>query len=191
MSNEKDIKNNEVFEEENNIDEKSTEKNSRDNVDENYEENVSELEDDSDDNELKDELEETKDRLIRLQADFSNFKKRKEKEKEGLLDLGKEVVIEDLLPIIDNFERALESSEEKDKFYEGVVMIKDQLIDVLKKNGVNLIEAMNKEFDPNYHYAVQMKETDEYDENFVIEVVQNGYTLNDKVIRPAMVIVSK
>lgn len=152
------------------------------------------VEEESDSNEdLKTQLEESNNRFLRLQADFSNFKRRNEKERTGLVSLGKEAIVTDILPVIDNFERAmmLEDGSEKDSFYEGIELIQKQLIEVLEKHGVKEINCLHEQFDPNYHYAVQMQESDKYQPDVVINVMQKGYLLNDKVIRPAMVIVSK
>ncbi|HEY4543517.1 MAG TPA: nucleotide exchange factor GrpE [Tissierellaceae bacterium] len=151
-------------------------------------------EEESENNEdLKSQLEESNNRFLRLQADFSNFKRRNEKERTGLVSLGKEAIVTDILPVIDNFERAmmLEDGSEKDSFYEGIELIQKQLIEVLEKHGVKEINCLHEQFDPNYHYAVQMQESDKYQPDVVINVMQKGYLLNDKVIRPAMVIVSK
>lgn len=138
------------------------------------------------------EIKELNDGYLRLQADFINYKKRMEKERESIYSYASEEVINSLLPIVDNFERALSSSEDKeDGFYEGMDMIYKQLLEVLKDNGLEEIEALHSEFDPNYHHAVLQEESEEYDEGVVIEVFQKGYKLNDKVIRPSMVKVSK
>lgn len=145
------------------------------------------------DEDLKSQLEESNNRFLRLQADFSNFKRRSEKERTGLVSLGKEAIVTDILPVIDNFERAmmLDEGSDKDSFYEGIELIQKQLIEVLEKHGVKEINCLHEQFDPNYHYAVQMQESDKYQPDVVINIMQKGYLLNDKVIRPAMVIVSK
>ncbi|MBC8590779.1 nucleotide exchange factor GrpE [Wansuia hejianensis] len=138
------------------------------------------------------ELKEVDSQLLRLQADFVNYKKRTEKEKEGLISYGVETIACELLPILDNFERALESQDDKeDGFYKGIDMIKQQLFDTLKNNGLEEIDALNKPFDPNYHHAVVMEESQEHEEGTIIGVLQKGYMIKDKVIRPAMVIVCK
>lgn len=138
------------------------------------------------------ELEELNERYLRLQADFVNYKKRVEKEKESIYSYASEEIINSLLPIVDNFERALSSSSNKeDSFYEGMDMIYKQLLEVLGKNGLEEIEALHCEFDPNYHHAVFQEESEEHEEGIVLEVFQKGYKLNDKVIRPSMVKVAK
>ena len=138
------------------------------------------------------ELEETKNQLVRLSADFANYKKRNEKERAGLVSFGKESIAEDLLPVLDNFERAMETEADKDSsFYEGIKMIQEQLLEVLNKNDIVEIEAEGQPFDPNYHYAVMMEDSDEHKEGTVIGVLQKGYILKEKVIRPAMVRVAQ
>lgn len=128
--------------------------------------------------------------FIRLQADFANYKRRTEQEKKDYLDLGVTKVINDLLPIIDNFERALEVSDDS-KFAEGVEMIYTQLLELLERNGVTEIVALNEKFDPNFHHAVFAEEVDGLESDVVTEVLQKGYKLGDKVLRPAMVKVSQ
>lgn len=138
------------------------------------------------------EIDENLNRLLRLQADFNNYKKRTEKEKESLVSFGVEKLACDLFPILDNLERALESQENKeDGFYQGVVMIYEQLISLLEKNSIEEIDALHKKFDPNFHYAVGMEVSEEYEEGTIINVLQKGYVQNDKVIRPTMVIVAQ
>lgn len=138
------------------------------------------------------EIEEINERYLRLQADFVNYKKRIEKEKESIYSYASEEIINSLLPIVDNFERALSSSTNKeDSFYKGMDMIYKQLLEVLENNGLEEIEALHCEFDPNYHHAVFQEESEEYEEGIVLEVLQKGYKLNDKVIRPSMVKVAK
>lgn len=144
---------------------------------------------------LKNELEEYKSRFMRLSADFQNYKKRMEKERSDLYKFGSEKIVVDILPIIDNFERAIQASENKGEesasFLDGVEMIFKQFIEMLNKHGVQEIESIEKEFDPNLHHAVMQEECEESESNMVTEVFQKGYTLNDKVIRPSMVKVSK
>lgn len=142
---------------------------------------------------LKSEVELYKDRIARLQAEFENYKKRVEREKAGLIQYGVQDLAMEILPVIDNFERALEVEETEDfkGFYEGVEMIKNQLLASLEKEGVKEIEALEKPFDPNYHNAVSQIDSESHDEGIVVEVYQKGYQLKDKVIRPSMVVVSK
>ncbi len=129
----------------------------------------------------------------RLQADFTNYKKRVEKEKGEIYLYANEKIAVDLLNIIDNLERALQSqvSDEADNaLLEGVNLVYKQLIDTLSKHGVEEIECAGKPFDMNLHYAVMQEESDEQS-NQVIGVLQKGYKINDRVLRPAMVKVSK
>lgn len=143
---------------------------------------------------LKDkEIEELNGKLLRLQADFVNFRKRVEKEKESTITYALECFVTDLLPIIDNFQRAMESEKSKveDSFYQGIEMIYQQLFKILKDNGVEEIKSLDENFDPNFHHAVFMEESKEHDSGKVTEVLQEGYILKDKVIRPTMVKVAK
>ena len=131
------------------------------------------------------------DKFMRLQADFANYKRRTEAQKTEFVELGVKKVVNDLLPVIDNFERALDSIVDKDSTYDGIIMIKDQLTDVLKKEGIVEMKALGEEFDPTYHHAVLTEDSDEYDSGYVIEVLQKGYIKKKKTLRPAMVKVSQ
>ena len=142
--------------------------------------------------EYEEKLAETNGQLIRLQADFMNFRKRVEKEKKDTISYALEEFICTLLPVIDNFEKAMDIEDNmEDPFYKGVEIIYKQLENVLESNNVKKIDALGKEFDPNVHHAVFMEDSEEYDSGKVIEVIQTGYMLQDKVIRPAMVKVAK
>ncbi|MDO5707372.1 MAG: nucleotide exchange factor GrpE [Andreesenia angusta] len=145
--------------------------------------------------ELKKELEEKNNRVLRLQADFDNYRKRVEKEKMEIVKFASADLVEKLLPVLDNFDRAVEeemkNGNEDDGFLEGVKLIQKQLLNVLDTEDVKEIEAINKPFDPNYHNAIQMVESDDHDSNIVTEVFQKGYQMKDRVIRPSMVVVSK
>ncbi|NLW41385.1 MAG: nucleotide exchange factor GrpE [Tissierellia bacterium] len=136
-------------------------------------------------------IEELTNQLLRLQADFVNYKNRVEKEKDRIYSNATEELITELLPVLDNFERALESVEEKDGFYEGVKMIYAQILKVLNDKGLEEIDCLGKEFDPNYHHAVFAEDVEGKEEGTILEVLQKGYLLNDKVIRPSMVKVAK
>lgn len=125
-------------------------------------------------------------RYLRLMADFQNYKKRVEKEKRDLYSYANEKIMNDLLTVMDNFERALEHDADEN-FKEGIEMIFKQLSDVLEKDGLAEIPALGEEFDPNVHSAVMTEETEDYESGKVSGVMQKGYTLNGKVIRPAMV----
>lgn len=126
------------------------------------------------------------DKYLRLVAEFDNFKKRTQKEKEEIYSLAKTDVVMSLLPVIDNFERAEKFSDDKN-VEEGMALIRKQFNEFLKKIGIEEIEAEGKEFDPNLHNAVLHEDRDDLSENTVVEVLQKGYKLGDKVIRYAMV----
>lgn len=146
-----------------------------------------------DQEEVKEEEKEDpyKDQFIRLTADFTNYKRRAEKEKKDYLQLGVKKIALDILTVVDNFERAIDHREEDSVFAEGVELIYSQLVDVLKKNDIVEMEAEGKTFDPNLHHAVLVEARDGVDEGIVLEVVQKGYMLKDEVLRPAMVKVSQ
>ncbi len=137
--------------------------------------------------EVKEEDEALNMKYLRLMADFQNFKRRTEKEKNDIYAFANEKLVVELLNVIDNFERALALGQEGDSFVEGMSLIFKQLQGVLEKSGVKEIEALGQEFDPNFHNAVMMEDTDEFESGKVSCVLQKGYTLNNKVIRPSMV----
>lgn len=132
---------------------------------------------------------------IREQAETVNFKRRKEEETMRFLKYANEDMVLEIIPLLDNFERAIKSSNPEDesqqKFLEGFMMIHDKFYVALEKHDVKEIESLNKEFDPSIHQAVMTEEVEGTDEGIVLEVMQKGYKLKDKVIRPAMVKVSK
>jgi molecular chaperone GrpE len=144
---------------------------------------------------LEKEFNELNERFLRVSSDFRNFKKRAEKEKHDIYSYANEKLICDLLPVMDNFERAVLSAESENssskKMLKGIEMVFKQLNDVLNLNGIEKIDAVGKPFDPNYHHAVMMEETEEFETETVVEVFQTGYSLNKKVIRPSMVKVAK
>ncbi len=126
------------------------------------------------------------DKYLRAIAEFDNYKKRTQKEKEEIYSIAKADVVLGLLPVIDNFERAEKFSEDKN-VEEGMALIRKQFNEFLKKIGVEEIEAEMKPFDPNFHNAVLHEDREGVDENIVVEVLQKGYKLGEKVIRHAMV----
>ncbi|MGF7014084.1 molecular chaperone GrpE [Ornithinibacillus bavariensis] len=142
---------------------------------------------------LKQEKEELYQRFLRTQAEFDNFKKRSQKEKEADRKYKAQDLVTELLPAIDNFERALqvEVTDENKNLLDGISMVYRQLVDALKSQGVEIIEAVGKEFDPNIHQAVMQVEDDNFESNIVVEDLQKGYLIKDRVIRPAMVKVNK
>ncbi|WP_027399346.1 nucleotide exchange factor GrpE [Anaerovorax odorimutans] len=143
-------------------------------------------------NAMSSEDEEGNTKYLRLAADFQNYKRRVEKEKSDIYAFANEKIVLELLNVIDNFERALDhKSEENESFTEGMGKIFKQLKGVLEKSGVEEINAKGEDFDPNFHHAVLTESSDEHESGKVILVLQKGYTLNNKVIRPAMVKVSE
>lgn len=126
-------------------------------------------------------------RYLRLMADFQNFKRRTEKEKSDIYAFANEKLIGELLNVIDNFERALAAGDAEDNFYKGMEMILKQLLGVIEKAGASEIKALGEDFDPNFHNAIMMEDSTEYESGKVTGVLQKGYVLNNKVIRPAMV----
>ena len=139
----------------------------------------------------KDEkIEELTDRLTRQMAEFDNFRKRTEKEKSQMYEIGAKDIIEKILPVVDNFERGLGSVPEEEKnapFVEGMEKIYKQLMTTLESVGVKPIEAVGQEFNPDFHNAVMHVEDDELGENIIAEEFQKGYTYRDSVVRHSMV----
>lgn len=144
--------------------------------------------------ELQNEVNTLKDKNMRIAAEMVNTLRRKDEETNRLLKYSNESLITELLPVIDNFERALNvdaTSNDIESYQKGMIMIYNSLKNILEKFEVKEIEAIDKEFDPSFHQAVMQEEKEGTKENIVIEVLQKGYTYKDKVIRPAMVKVSK
>jgi molecular chaperone GrpE len=148
---------------------------------------------------LREELEEHKSKaedyyaqMQRLKAEFDNFRKRTQKEKEDTARYASEKVIHSLLPVLDNFERAIASSQKNNDFEalsRGVEMIERMFLKVLEDEGLKIIQTVGQEFDPNLHEALLKEESDQ-PENMILEELQKGYYLKDKVIRPSRVKVS-
>ena len=168
------------------------------NVVENEEVNKEETKKDTKENntieKLKAQLKEEKEKsdeyyehLKRNMAEFDNFKKRISKEKDMMYNTISASVISELLPILDNFEKALNSESTDESYKNGMAMIYGQLIDALNKIGVEEIEALNTTFDPNFHEAVMHVEDENFGEKEVVEVFRKGYKIGDKIIRHAMV----
>lgn len=140
---------------------------------------------------LKEELDQMNDQYLRLQAEYTNYRRRTQQEKETIGLYANEKIMQELLLVIDNMERALESFEDKeDAMYKGVDLVYKQLKDTLEKNGLEEIEAENQEFDPNLHLAVMQESVEGVEPNKVTMVLQKGYKLGNKVIRATMVKVS-
>ncbi|KWX76937.1 nucleotide exchange factor GrpE [Paenibacillus jilunlii] len=132
-------------------------------------------------------------RALRVQADFDNFRRRTQKEKEELAQYATSKLVGELLPVLDNFERAIATAPatpEFEAFNKGVSMIFQQLEGVLKSEGLAAMETVGQPFNPEYHQAIMQVESEEHEEGIVTEEVQKGYLLKDKVLRPAMVKVS-
>ena len=127
--------------------------------------------------------------LVRLQADFDNYRKRTEKEHDQARHRGVENLVEQLLPVLDGFDRALAAHDDPayEDYRKGFELIRKQLWDLLAKQGVHRIESIGKEFDPNVHHAVEHVPTSDYPDGAVIEEFQPGYTFHHRVLRPAMV----
>lgn len=139
--------------------------------------------------ELTKQAEQMKDLAQRTQAEFMNYKKRTAKEMQDITVFANEKIMSDLITVLDNFERAMSIEENKDDpLYKGVELIQKQLIDTLKKYGLQDIDAKDQPFDPNFHHAVMQEEADT--PGMVLEVLQKGYKLKEKVLRAAMVKVS-
>ena len=139
---------------------------------------------------LKDKVTALEDRVLRQMAEFENFRKRTTKEKEQMFSMGEKNVIEKILPVVDNFERGLTSIPEEEKgspVASGMEMIYKQLTKVLEDLGVKPIEAVGKEFDPNFHNAVMQVESEEYESGVVAQEFIRGYMYRDQVIRHSMV----
>lgn len=143
---------------------------------------------------LEAKLEAAENRNLRLQADFDNIRRRSRLEAEASEKYRAQSLITDLLPALDNFERALAMTTENDEtksLQQGMEMVYKSLLEALKKEGVELIEAVGKEFDPNFHQAVMQVEDANFGSNIVVDEFQKGYCLKDRVIRPSMVKVNQ
>lgn len=143
---------------------------------------------------LTNKLEEADNRYLRLQADFDNFRRRTRLEIEAGEKYKAQKLVTELLPALDNFERALQieaENEQTKSFLQGVEMVYRSIIDALKKEGVEAIQAVGKEFDPNFHQAVMQSEDENFGSNIVTAEFQKGYMLKDRVIRPSMVQVNQ
>ncbi len=141
---------------------------------------------------MKQKVEELEDRVKRQMAEFENFRKRTDKEKTAMFEVGAKSVIEKILPVVDNFERGLASISEEEKgngFADGMQMIYKQLMTELENLGVKPIEAVGQEFNPDYHNAVMQVESEEYESGIVAQELQKGYMYRESVVRHSMVAV--
>ena len=142
---------------------------------------------------LKNDYETLNNQYLRLAADFDNFRKRQEQERDALLKFGKQECMKKIIEVVDNFDRAVQSVEKIDnveKMKETFHVLNKQLVDSLTKLGLEHIECVGQKFDPNLHEAVMQTPTEEYEEDTIINELQKGYKLGDKVLRPAMVSVA-
>jgi len=139
------------------------------------------------DNKLEQQIEDLTDRLKRNMAEFDNFRKRTEKEKSSMYIIGAKDIIEKILPVVDNFERGLAQATEGDPFAEGMEKIYKQLTTTLESLGVEPIEAVDKEFNPDLHNAVMHVEDESVGDNIIVEELQKGYTYKGFVVRHSMV----
>ena len=135
-------------------------------------------------------IEELNDKYMRTFAEFDNFRKRSEKEKTAMFELGAKSIIEKILPVIDNFERGFSTVEEEDKedaFVKGMDMVYKQMVSTLEEAGVKAIDAVGQQFDPNLHNAVMHIDDESFGENEIAEEFQKGYTYRESVVRHSMV----
>ena len=139
------------------------------------------------------EAEANHDLYLRARADFENFRRRAQKDKEDLAKFANENLLRELLPVVDNLSRAIEHAEESDSkaLLEGVDMTLSEFGKVLEKFGVQPVEAIGQPFDPDCHEAMGQLETDEHPPNTVVQEMQKGYTLNQRLLRPALVMIAK
>ena len=154
-------------------------------------ENVVDIEDKLEEKKLRDEMDALNDQYKRLQAEYANYRRRTQQEKETIGLFANEKILNDLIPVIDNMERALDACDDKEStMYQGIDLVYKQLKDTLNKFGVEEIEAQDQEFDPNLHLAVMQESVDGVEANKVVMTLQKGYKLGTKVLRPSMVKVS-
>lgn len=165
--------------------------NTEESTETNQDDNVIDINSRLEEEKMREELAQEKDKYQRLQAEYSNYIRRTNQEKETIGLFANEKIITELIPVIDSMERAVQACDNKeDKLFEGINLVHKQLIDTLEKFGLEEIEAEDAEFDPNLHLAVMQESVDGLEANKVIMVLQKGYKLGTKVIRPTMVKVS-
>ena len=138
-------------------------------------------------NEFEKKYNDANEKYMRTLAEYDNYRKRTIKEKESIYPEAKAVVVEKFLPLMDNFSRAIESAENKDAFYDGVVMLKKQMDEVFTALGVEEIESLGQQFNPELHNAVMHIDDEEQGENVIVEEFQKGYKIGERVIRHSMV----
>lgn len=182
------FKNEDVIKDENN--EKNSEDTVTEDIAESEQEQVQDDKKDSKESKLQEEYDKLNQQYIRLAADFDNYRKRQEQERENLIKFGTESALKNMLEILDNFERgekALESVEDCEKLKESFNLVHKQVIETLAKLGLEEINAIGEEFDPNFHEAVMQTPTSEHPEHTIINELQKGYKMGDKVLRPTLV----
>ncbi|MCU5746399.1 nucleotide exchange factor GrpE [Staphylococcus sp. SQ8-PEA] len=143
---------------------------------------------------LKDEVKENEDKYLRLYAEFENYKRRLQKENQTMKKYQSQSVLTDILPTIDNIERALQIEGEDEQFkslQKGVKMVHESLLKALEDNGLEVIKTEGENFDPNYHQAVMQDDNPEFEANQITQELQTGYKLKDRVLRPSMVKVNQ
>jgi molecular chaperone GrpE len=140
---------------------------------------------------LRRERDALQDRLLRTAAEFDNYRKRMDRERRELSDYTTGEVVKDLLPIMDNLERALHAAAHDDPLRKGIELTYQQMLDMLRKRGVTQIEALGADFNPNFHEAVIHEESAQHREGEVMEELQRGYKVGDRLLRPSMVKVAK
>ena len=155
------------------------------------EEEAKEAEAEKAEEEAKKAEEAESERYMRLMAEFQNFKRRAAKEKSDIHAYANEKIVGDLLPVLDNFERALSTETEDEGYAKGMQLIFEQLKTALGNAGLEEIKAMDEEFDPNVHNAVMTETIEDKEDGIITKVLQKGYRLKDKVVRPSMVAVNK
>lgn len=140
---------------------------------------------------IEEDFNEFKDKYQRLLADFTNYKQREEANKADFKKFACSNLVEKLLPVLDNFDRALKDQDPEDGLVKGIVMTRDEMLNILSNEGLEEIKSDGEVFDPNIHQAVLAEESDSVESDHIIETFQKGYKLNNRVIRPAMVKVAK
>lgn len=155
------------------------------------EDNVVDINSELEEKKLQDEIDSLNDQYQRLQAEYANYRRRTQQEKETVGLFANEKILNDLIPVIDNMERALDACEDKENnMYKGIDLVYKQLKDTLTKFGVEEIDAKDVDFDPHLHLAVMQESVDGVEPNKVVDVLQKGYKLKNKVLRASMVKVS-
>lgn len=153
--------------------------------------NVCDINEKLEENKLQCEIDELTDKYQRLQAEYANYRRRTQQEKEDIGLFANEKIINDLIPVVDSMERALDVFENKeDNIYKGIDLVYKQLLSTLNKFGIEEIEAKDMDFDPNFHLAVMSESVEGVEANKVLDVLQKGYKLGNKVLRASMVKVS-